>query len=238
MSFSPGRVEILSPGALFDGLTKEEMLEGKSRLRNPLVANVFHKMAIIETWGTGIRRMFALCRKSGATAPSVHPGPSAVSVCFPRPVIVGGNYPDRRANYPDNYPDRLPDYPRKPSNRQRNHPRKPRFHPRKGPVANRKGSCGVAGQSGAVARLTRAATWNVARRREIPRFPFRFPSLPLCALCVLCGWNPSRIPPHFPSRRALPLVLFLFFPSSTFHSHLPGGRSCPPGTLKELARVV
>jgi predicted HTH transcriptional regulator len=60
MSFSPGRVEILSPGALFDGLTKEEMLEGQSRLSNPLVANVGHKMASIDTWGTGIRSMCAL----------------------------------------------------------------------------------------------------------------------------------------------------------------------------------
>ncbi|MBR4188361.1 MAG: putative DNA binding domain-containing protein [Kiritimatiellae bacterium] len=84
VSVSPGRVEILSPGALFDGLTKEEMLEGKSRLRNPLVADVFHKMAIIEKWGTGIRRMFALCRKSGVSAPIVIPGASTVSVRFLR----------------------------------------------------------------------------------------------------------------------------------------------------------
>lgn len=85
VSVSPGRVEVLSPGALFDGLTKEEMLEGKSRLRNPLVADVFHKMAIIEKWGTGIRRMFALCRKSGVAAPVVSLGASTVSVSFPRP---------------------------------------------------------------------------------------------------------------------------------------------------------
>lgn len=83
---SPNRVEILSPGALFDGLTKEEMLGGKSRLRNPLVADVFHKMAIIEKWGTGIRRMFSLCRKSGVAVPVVQPSASTVSVSFPRPV--------------------------------------------------------------------------------------------------------------------------------------------------------
>lgn len=80
----------MSPGALFDGLTKEEMLEGKSRLRNPLVADVFHKMAIIEKWGTGIRRMFALCRKSGVAAPVVSPGASSVSVCFLRPTKATG----------------------------------------------------------------------------------------------------------------------------------------------------
>lgn len=31
-----------------DGLTREEMLTGKSKLRNPVLADIFHKMGIIE----------------------------------------------------------------------------------------------------------------------------------------------------------------------------------------------
>ena len=46
VSVSPDRVEVTSPGTLFDGLTKEEMLTGKSKLRNPILADIFHKMGI------------------------------------------------------------------------------------------------------------------------------------------------------------------------------------------------
>lgn len=66
------------------------MLEGKSRLRNPIVADVFHKMAIIEKWGTGIRRMSALGQKSGVAIPIVQPSGSTVSVSFRRPVKGNG----------------------------------------------------------------------------------------------------------------------------------------------------
>ena len=59
---------------------------GKSRLRHPLVAGVFHKMAIIEKWGTGIRPMFALSRKNGAAASIVQP--EAVFMAFNVETIV------------------------------------------------------------------------------------------------------------------------------------------------------
>ena len=84
VSVSPSKVEIVSPGSLFDGLTKEEMLTGKSKLRNPILADIFHKMGIIEKWGTGLRRIFSKCEKAGVEAPVVDVGGSTVTVAFLR----------------------------------------------------------------------------------------------------------------------------------------------------------
>lgn len=86
VSVLPSRVEVISPGTLFDGLTKEEMLTGKSKLRNPVLADIFHKMGIIEKWGTGLPRIFARCAKAGVPEPEVAVGGSTLTVCFPRRV--------------------------------------------------------------------------------------------------------------------------------------------------------
>ena len=52
------KIEIYSPGGLPVGLTKEEYLSGYvSILRNPIVANVFFRLDIIEKFGTGILRI-------------------------------------------------------------------------------------------------------------------------------------------------------------------------------------
>ena len=38
-------------------MTYDEMLNGRSVLRNRVIANVFSQMGLIEAWGTGIRRI-------------------------------------------------------------------------------------------------------------------------------------------------------------------------------------
>lgn len=52
------KIELYSPGGLPSGVTKEDYLEGFiSRLRNPVVANVFYRLNYIEMFGTGIARI-------------------------------------------------------------------------------------------------------------------------------------------------------------------------------------
>lgn len=52
------RIEILSPGGLPDGMTKQEYLEGQiSILRNPIIGNVFFRLHHIERFGTGVKRI-------------------------------------------------------------------------------------------------------------------------------------------------------------------------------------
>lgn len=49
----------------------EKMMEGYSKLRNPVVANAFAYMTIIEKWGTGIPRLLRECREYGLPEPKV-----------------------------------------------------------------------------------------------------------------------------------------------------------------------
>jgi hypothetical protein len=52
------KIEIISPGGLPKGITEEEYLKGDlSIIRNPIIANLFYRLDIIEQFGTGIRRI-------------------------------------------------------------------------------------------------------------------------------------------------------------------------------------
>jgi len=57
--FLDDRIEVESMGILLPGLTIEEMKQGTSRIRNPVIARVFKELNLIEQWGTGVRRIFA-----------------------------------------------------------------------------------------------------------------------------------------------------------------------------------
>ncbi|MEG2124023.1 MAG: ATP-binding protein [Clostridium sp.] len=50
-------VQITSPGMLYGGLTIKQIKEGGSKIQNRCIAEVFSRMKIIESWGTGIKRM-------------------------------------------------------------------------------------------------------------------------------------------------------------------------------------
>ena len=63
------RVEITSPGMLYGGLTMEQAMAGRSKIRNVCIAEVFSRMGIIEQWGTGIQRMIQGCREYGVREP-------------------------------------------------------------------------------------------------------------------------------------------------------------------------
>jgi len=83
ISMFPDRIEIASPGGLPKGLTKEEYINGFiSDLRNPIVANVFFRLHLIEMFGTGIKRIKEAY--NGATRqPSFEVTDNAVFVVLP-----------------------------------------------------------------------------------------------------------------------------------------------------------
>jgi len=58
------RIEISSPGGLVKGL-KEEDFGTKSILRNPILADLFHRINYIERMGTGINRMQKFMKDAG-----------------------------------------------------------------------------------------------------------------------------------------------------------------------------
>ena len=63
------RVEISNPGGLPKGLTRAQ-LGTRSVRRNPLLADLLHRIAYIEKAGTGIRRMREEARKHKCPAPT------------------------------------------------------------------------------------------------------------------------------------------------------------------------
>jgi len=61
----PDRIEIVSPGGLTKGMSKEGYLTGGiSILRNRIVGSVFLRLRMIERFGTGIRRINESYRNS------------------------------------------------------------------------------------------------------------------------------------------------------------------------------
>lgn len=77
------RVEIVSPGGLPRGLSKDEYIEGRvSILRNPILANVFNRLNYIEAFDTGVRRIRDSYSESSAK-PMFDASDNSVKVTLP-----------------------------------------------------------------------------------------------------------------------------------------------------------
>lgn len=77
------RLEVTSTGSLHFGLTPE-MLFGphESRPWNPLVAGVFYRRGLIESWGRGTIKMAELAEQAGLPRPEIEDSGGAVTVRF------------------------------------------------------------------------------------------------------------------------------------------------------------
>ena len=60
INVSDHRMEFISLGGLLPGLSPDDILSGISQPRNKNLAEVFHRLRLIESYGTGIRRIFSL----------------------------------------------------------------------------------------------------------------------------------------------------------------------------------
>ena len=77
------RIEVVSPGGLPAGITKEEYLSGKlSVLRNRNLANVFYRLGFVEIFGTGIMRIRQLDEKS-LRKPEFEVSENAIQIVLP-----------------------------------------------------------------------------------------------------------------------------------------------------------
>jgi ATP-dependent DNA helicase RecG len=86
------RIEIRSIGALPPGVTVES-LSGPylSELRNPLIADAFHRTGAVEAWGRGTNRVIEACLAHGIEAPTFEETAGAVVVTFRAAIgAVGG----------------------------------------------------------------------------------------------------------------------------------------------------
>jgi ATP-dependent DNA helicase RecG len=82
------RIEISSIGDLPAGI-RAEMLSGPhpSVLRNPLIAETFHRTGAVEAWGRGTNRVIEECERWGVAPPSFAEQGGALVVAFP--AVVG-----------------------------------------------------------------------------------------------------------------------------------------------------
>ena len=71
IAFFDDRIEVENPGILLPGLTIEDMKQGVSRIRNPVIARVFRELGLIEQWGSGVRRIFAEAAEQNLPAPQI-----------------------------------------------------------------------------------------------------------------------------------------------------------------------
>ena len=88
-------VNIVSPGGLPNTLTMETLLDGRSEIRNRIIARVFKELGYIEQWGSGIQRIKSACRAAGLSDPRIREKGDFVDVEFYRPE------PDRPTGAPD-----------------------------------------------------------------------------------------------------------------------------------------
>lgn len=62
-------MEITNPGGMPLGMTVERALIGSSRVRNRVIAKVFRSLNLIETWGSGLKRIIEACAAYNLDAP-------------------------------------------------------------------------------------------------------------------------------------------------------------------------
>ena len=62
-------VNIISPGGLPNGLTEADLLQGRSEIRNRVLARVFRELGYIEHWGSGLQRIKQMCEAEKLATP-------------------------------------------------------------------------------------------------------------------------------------------------------------------------
>ena len=83
VSMFDNRIEVVSPGGLPSGITKDEYLSGKlSVLRNRNLANVFYRLGFVEIFGTGITRIKQIYSEA-LTKPGFEVSENAIKIILP-----------------------------------------------------------------------------------------------------------------------------------------------------------
>lgn len=76
------RIEFISIGGLVKGITVKDIMSGVSQPRNTVIANVFYRLNLIESYGTGIMRIIEAYRGC-AMQPAFAPAPSSFVTTLP-----------------------------------------------------------------------------------------------------------------------------------------------------------
>lgn len=83
-------LNIVSPGGFPNTITQNNILEGRSEVRNKVLARVFKELGYIEQWGTGIKRIKSSCIEHGLKEPLIQEKGDFVDVELYRKVADSG----------------------------------------------------------------------------------------------------------------------------------------------------
>jgi len=81
------RIEFVSIGGLVKGMSMQDILGGVSQSRNMVLANVFYRLKLIESYGTGIRRIIE-SYEGCLEQPVFAPAPASFVVTLPKIIEV------------------------------------------------------------------------------------------------------------------------------------------------------
>ena len=76
------RIEIISIGGLVKGISYDDMMLGVSIQRNERLANVFYRLNLIESFGTGIKKIMD-CYKGNYVQPEINVSENAFKITLP-----------------------------------------------------------------------------------------------------------------------------------------------------------
>ncbi|OQY58367.1 MAG: hypothetical protein B6245_12225 [Desulfobacteraceae bacterium 4572_88] len=101
------RIEFTSPGALPRSLEIEDILAGRSEIRNKIIARFFKEIGFIEQWGTGMRKMLTLCNDAGLSPPEFRESGLFFKVTFFKKTETHQDCDDSREkeSLPGDYPE-------------------------------------------------------------------------------------------------------------------------------------
>lgn len=122
------RIELTSPGTLPRSLEIEDILIGRSEIRNKVIARFFKEIGFIEQWGTGIQKMIRLCTEAGLPKPEMRESGLFFQIAFCKPENsqkTARKQPETVRELPGDYPvihQQLPETSRKIIEILRNNP--------------------------------------------------------------------------------------------------------------------
>jgi len=90
------RISVVSPGCLPNTITVEQIMQGRSEIRNRVIALVFKELALIEQWGSGVLRVISLCEKAGLRTPELKETGDSVEFIIHRAGNSAGKPTDNR----------------------------------------------------------------------------------------------------------------------------------------------
>lgn len=82
ININDSEIEFISIGGLLPGLSVEDIRSGISQPRNRKLAEIFHRLKLIESYGTGIRRIYKLY-ENNSVKPRIEVTPNAFKLILP-----------------------------------------------------------------------------------------------------------------------------------------------------------